>query len=117
MKKDDLVHLKFDYGEALNSVRDILYIEKSLMTIAKSMKEYNALKKEETKIRLRLYEKTSQAKKIIDKLQKTTPKVKGPKIAKVHEEKRIEEVRNDGDIEQQLQDIQSKLNSLANQKF
>lgn len=116
-QKDDLVHLRFEYMDALNSVRDVLYVEKSLMTIAKKIKEYNSLKKEENKIKIRLHEAASNAKKSLNKLQKAIPKVKSPKVGKMIEERKVEEVGDDGNIEQQLQDIQSRLNSLANPKF
>ncbi len=116
-QKDDLVHLRFDYVDALNSVRDILYMQRSLMMMAKKLREYNSLKKEENKIKLKLHDKTSDAKRILNKLQKALPKVKSPKVVKVHEERKIGEIRDDGNIEQQLQDIQKRLGSLANQKF
>lgn len=116
-QKDGLVHLRFEHISALNSVRDILYAQKNTMIIAKKIKEYNSLKREENKIQIKLYDKTREAEMIFQKLQKILPRVKSPNVGKAHEVRKIEEVREDEGIEKQLQEIQKRLNQLANQKF
>ena len=123
---ENLIHLKFNYDEALNSKRDILYSERSLITIAKIIKNYLSLKAQELNVRLELHKKLKETGTDIRKLQRLIPDVKIPKILRNDEydgeEDKKEEFRKptnkeehpvyDNSIESQLQEIQEKLQSL-----
>jgi len=121
MKSEDLIHLKFEYNEALQSKRDILYSEKNLITIAKKINNYISLREDELKSKIRLHRKVKEMVTTIRKLQKIVPNIEVPKILKKesHEPKEKETIKikpkrkKDSDhIESQLQEIQEKLNSL-----
>lgn len=123
----NLIHLKFDYDEALNSKRDILYSERSLITITKIINNYLSLKAQELNVKSNLHKKLRETATHIRKLQKLIPDVKIPKILrkeeheeeeakkeKVEEEKKHKEKYPvyDSNIESQLQEIQEKLQNL-----
>lgn len=130
MKKEsneNLIYLKFNYDEALNSKRDILYSERSLITIAKIINNYLSLKTKGSNIKLELHKKLKETATDIKQVQKLIPKVKIPEILRndEHEEKdekeKFEKPVNkekhpvyDNSIESQLQEIQEKLQNLQN---
>ena len=123
---ENLIHLKFNYDEALNSKRDLLYSQRSLITITKIINNYLSLKSQELSIKLDLHKKLKETTTDIRKLQKLIPDVKIPKILRKNEyegeEDKKEEFRKpvnkkehpvyDDSIESQLQEIQEKLQNL-----
>tara|TARA_Y100000296_G_scaffold87059_1_gene129539 strand:+ start:2194 stop:2565 length:372 start_codon:yes stop_codon:yes gene_type:complete len=121
MNNEDLIHLKFEYGEALQSKKDILYSEKNLMVIARKLNNYLSLRKEELKSKIKLHKKIRGTITTIKKLQKITPKIKVPKIIekeshKIKKKKKTKikpKIKKDNNrIGSQLQEIQEKLNTL-----
>ncbi|MCH8945523.1 MAG: hypothetical protein IIA85_01215 [Nanoarchaeota archaeon] len=123
---ENLIHLKFNYDEALNSKRDILYSQRSLITITKIINNYLSLKSQELSIKLDLRKKLKETATHIKKLQKLIPDVKIPKILRKDEYERDEDKKEefrkpinkkehpvyDNNIESQLQEIQEKLQNL-----
>ena len=114
MKNENLIHIKFDYEEAIQSKRDILYIEKALMTSTVKMKEYLSLRVEESKTKLKLHRKAKELITDIKNIQKDIPEVEFPGISKKkeNEEPKIKKKKHDNGVESQLQEIQKKLNAL-----
>ncbi len=121
MKSEDLIHLKFEYEEALQSKRNILYSEKNLMIIAKKMNNYISLREEELKTKVNLHRKIRGIIASIRKLQRVVPNFKVPKIIgkeghRIKKEEivkiRPKAVKSRNNIESQLQEIQEKLNTL-----
>lgn len=119
MKNEDLIHLRFEYEEALQSKRDILYSEKNLMVITKKINNYLFLREEELKLKIRLHRKIKELLTTIRKLQKMNPQIEVPKILKKerHETKEKIEIKTkikkgSDHIESQLREIQEKLNTL-----
>ena len=119
MKSDDLIHLKFEYEEALESKKYILNSEKSLMIIAKTMERYFSLRTEELEGKIKLHRKMKETIASIKKLQKIIPQVETPKALKKETEKKVEirpkKRKYEDNIESQLQEIQGKLNALQKQ--
>ena len=117
MKNESLIHLKFDYTEAVESKKDLLYVEKALMITATKMKEYLSSRLEELEKRLKLHRKAKELTMCIKKIQKNIPKVEFKK-EKVEEEIqakktiKTKKVEHESDIEFQLQEIQKKLDAL-----
>jgi len=105
----NIIHLKFEYEEAVNYMRNILEIEESLMILAKKMKEYSYLRNEEAKAKSLLYRKSRKAKDTIKKLLENNPRIKTPEITF---EKIKEKEKGDNSIEIQLREIQEKLSSI-----
>lgn len=114
MKNEKLIHIKFDYEEAIRSKKDILYVEKSLMISTVRLKEYLSLRVEELKTKLKLHRKAKELITSIKKIQKDIPEVEFPGISKEkeNEEPEIKKKKYDDSVEFQLQEIQRKLNAL-----
>lgn len=122
-QKINPIHLKFDYNEALNSKRELLYSQKSLMIMTKTIQEYYRLKNEEVEMKAEFHKKLRETIKCISKLQKTMPSVEIPEILKKdgYENKTQKEIKiiekrpvYDNSVESQLREIQEKLMSLQN---
>lgn len=122
---ENLIHLKFDYDESLNSKRDILYSEKNLITIAGIIKNYISLKTQGLNVKLKLHKKLKETGTNVKKLQKLIPNVKIPEILRKDELEKEDKKENfrkpikkekypvyDNGIEAQLQEIQEKLQSM-----
>ncbi|MEK6875198.1 MAG: hypothetical protein AABX30_00785 [Nanoarchaeota archaeon] len=120
---NELIHVKFEYDEALRSKRDILLSEREIIKAIRIIRRYNFFRKSELKIKLRLDRTILETVNEIKKLQNTLPRVKIPEV--IREEigedieslsekiERAEEERYDEDLEEQLRKIQEKLNSLS----
>ena len=116
MKNENLIHVKLEYGEALQSKKDILSSEMNLLRVTKMIKEYRLLRLEELKIKLKLYRKIKEIITTLKKMQTTLPKLKIPEILKngreIEEPSKLPIREYDESLESQLQEIQDKLNSL-----
>jgi len=114
MKNENLIHLKFDYEEAAESKKDLLYVQKSLMNFTLIIKEYISLRLNESKTRLNLHRKTKEFITNIKKIQKDIPDVEFSGISKEkeNEEPKVKKKEYDLSIKSQLQEIQNKLDDL-----
>lgn len=123
MKNENLLHVGYEYQEALQSKKDLLDLEIHLLETAKSIKNYHTLRSEELKLRLRLYLRAKESLVKLRKLQKSLPefekqdkpeKKEVPKKQNKVEQaiqKQIEKSR-ESDIDLQLKEIREKLESL-----
>ena len=121
MKNESLIHIKFEYEEALRSKRDILYSEMNLLKISKSIKNYSSFRLKELGIKLKLHRKIKEINSLIRKLQIIFPKVEIPEILRreneIVEKSKVELEKKEGesynqDLEYQLQEIHEKLNNM-----
>ena len=124
MKNQDLIHVQLEYNETIQSKKDTLSSEMNLLKIKKNMRTYHLLRKEELKTKLKLYRKLKEIMTGINRLQKTLPEIKVPKVLKKEEkyapakqeiERKIEKTKEnqyDKDLENQLREIQRKLREL-----
>lgn len=113
----NLIHVKLDYFEAIQSKKDILSSQMNLLKILNSIKKYHALRSNELKIKIKTNRKLKEINTNIKKLQTTLPKIKVPEILKKNKDtnKPLEEIKEthyDSSIESQLQDIQKKLQAI-----
>jgi len=119
MKNENLIHVKLEYKEALESKRNILSSEINLLRIAKTIKKYRFLRMEELKIKLRLHRKIKEILTNMRKIQTTLPRLEIPEILKRDREIEepdklpIREREYDESLESQLQEIQDKLKSIG----
>jgi len=120
MKNENLIHIKFEYEEALQSKKDILLSEMNLLKISKTIKNYSSLRLEELDLKLKLFKKIKEINADLGKLQISLPRLKIPEILKKEEDdeeiskvKEIKERPPEGDIEYELQEIQDKLRSIS----
>ena len=117
MVTQDLVHLKFEYNEAINARKQILSLEKDSLTIAQSIRDYNEIRTRELNAKIKLNNKIRLLSNDIKKLQKILPKADLPRILQKKEEikekgTKAKIKKYNPDIESQLKDIQNKLNAL-----
>ena len=116
MIKENLIHIKLGYGEALQAKRDILSSQMTLLRIAKAIRGYGIYRSGELELKLVLYKKIKELKMNLGKLQKTLPKPKIPDILKKEGWEKTEQPKKikspERNIEEQLQEIQERLNEL-----
>lgn len=115
-KNENLIHVKLEYLEAVETKRDILSSQRDLLRILKHLKNYHIIRSQELKLKVKLLKKIKELKSNISKLQKVMPEVKIPSIIS-HEEPEKKETKvkknfHDNDLEYQLQEIQNKLKDL-----
>ena len=117
MTSENFVHIKLEKSEALQVKRDILSSEMALLKTMKFVKAYYAYRIKELEVKLGLYKKIKELKLSMGSLQRDLPKVKIPEILKKEEQEKEkvekkEEVKTFGSIDEQLHDIQRKLDDL-----
>jgi len=119
MTFQNIIHVKIEHSEAINSKRDFLTTQASILKIAKATNKYKLLRIEELKLKEKLHRKMSEVKTDLTKLSATLPKVKVPEIIRTPEpktqiEKRIKTVhaKHDTELESQLSEIQEQLRKL-----
>lgn len=118
MAKENLIHIKLEYEEAIDSKKDILSSEANLLRIIRALKQYQGLRMNELKLKTGLYQKAREFRISIGQLQQTLPKLKIPSILKKHEEIKdekpmIKKSKEDGDLEVQLREIQERLRQIG----
>lgn len=116
-KEENLIHLKFDYDEAVSGKKDVLSSEANALNIIKYINNYKKLRIEELKNKEKIRLRIKSLKTDIVKLEKFLPKIKIPKILKKETKKTPtqEEIKNltkYGTVEEQLLLIQRKLKAL-----
>ena len=123
MSSNQLIHIKMDYLEALESKRDILIFEKKSIGIMKTIRRYKMLRKKELDEKMKLSKKILEVTSDMKNLLKSFPAVEVKKFIKQIEEnpemKELEntlddaqEAEQDYDLEQQLKEIQGRLNEI-----
>lgn len=113
-REENLIHVKIDYGEAVQSKRDILSIEKDFLHVLKLLKRYHLLRKEELLMKIKLQNKMKSLKDNLRKLNDVMPKVKSPAILKRDiVEGATKEKKEEYGLEAQLREIQAKLRNLG----
>jgi hypothetical protein len=122
MIKENLIHIKLGYGEALQTKRDILSSQITLLRIAKAIREYGIYRSGELELKLVLYKKIKELKMNLGKLQKTLPKLEIPNIIKKEGQEKTEpkskKIKSpERNIEEQLQEIQKRLNELQREEI
>ncbi|MBI2043594.1 hypothetical protein HYT25_04355 [Candidatus Pacearchaeota archaeon] len=136
MNHENLIHVKFEYAEALEGKKDMLNLERNFLRTSETIDRFNSLRSEEMKAKLRLQKKMKETAEILKNFKKMLPEAKMPhvkeeKIAKPVLEKSKQETsekpktiekravetkvktsRASNDLESQIREIQEKLNSL-----
>jgi len=116
MPSDNVIHIKLEYEEAINSKKNLLSAEMNSLKIAKIIGRYRELRLLEFEIKSRIYTKMKEIKANIKRLQALLPEPKRPRILK---KGHIEEAQPTAkgeyyseDIEAQLKEIQRRLDEL-----
>jgi hypothetical protein len=125
MKIENPIHIKLSHSEAVNLKKDMLGTQMSSIRIARTIQKFNDLRQEELRIKTSLQKKIKEFKHDLKEMEHLLPKPNIPKILKKDEEKGIEkklcpiasargtpEGEKSANLEEQLQEIQNRLNSL-----
>lgn len=134
-----LIHVKFEYPEALQGKRELLTLQQSFLKTADKISKFNSLRAEEMKTKLRLQKKMREVSAILKDFRKMLPEAKMPKLkdadvgpkliedtskskVEIKEKAKTIELRASkpktkteyasDDLESQIREIQEKLNSL-----
>lgn len=119
-KETPLIHVGFQYDEAIQAKRDLLSLEMNLLEATKAVTNYHSLRTEELKLKIKLYLRTKEYINLLKQLKKLLPKYKLPKILQEIEDEQVdvEKIKEDTpvkygtDVDSQLEKIQDKLKSL-----
>jgi len=121
MTKENLIHIRLGYSEAFQAKRDVLSSEMALLRIAKTIRGYGFYRSQELELKSILYREIKELKMVLGKLQKTLPKPKIPGILKKEfggetepKSKKIKPAERN--LEEQLQEIQRRLNDLQRRR-
>ena len=116
MKNNNLVHVKAEYNEAVESKKDILSLQLNLINTIKNIRGYKVARMKELKLKNKLKRATASALTNIKKIENALPKIKLNKISKRKTESYIGSINNKSSrdlvLERELQDIQEKLMAL-----
>ena len=120
MPSENLIHIKLERGEALESKRDVLASQIALLKILKRINNYRVYRAREFELKLTLSKKIKELKTNLSSLQRALPTLKIPKLLNKNPDLDIEEKKSlkksaiikDLSIEGQLQEIQRKLDEL-----
>lgn len=111
------VYIRFGYDEAIESKKEVLSSEMSLLNIMKIMRRYNSLRNEELKMKTQMYKMVKDLNIAVRKTRTAFPFLKIPQKAKreevVNKEVTIPKEHFDADLEAQLKDIQERLKSIG----
>lgn len=118
---EELIHVKFDYDELLQSKKNLLSLEMSLLKILRTVKIYHKLRNEELTRKINLQKQMENFNKEIKELKTELPKLKIPKILKKDHTNKVQpqkidksniKTSYDSSLESQLQEIQDELKKL-----
>lgn len=112
MTSENLLHIRLNRDELINSKKEILSTEADLIRILQTLKKYHLLRTNELKLKAKFLKKLKETKVEIKKLEEILPKPKIPKSLKeIGKIKEISEAKK-GNLEIQLEEIQRKLREL-----
>lgn len=120
MANENLVHIKLEYSEGLQTKSDILNLEAGLLRMLKSARDYHSMRTTELKMKIELARRIKLSENSIKNLRLLIPRPVIPKMLK-HETKdkfsslefkEKETTEEDVDLEQQLREINEKLQAL-----
>ena len=112
------VYVKLGYDESVDSKKDLLSSEISFLNLIKIIRRYNALRQEEFLIKIKMDKSIRALDAAVRKTKSTFPFLKMPQTPKREEvtKKEVITVNKesfDRDLENQLRDIQARLNSIG----
>ena len=121
-KETQIIHVKLEHSEAIDSKRDVLISEMNILKLRKIIQKYSELRNKELDTKIEILNKIKICKKNLAKLEKLMPSPKVPEILKETYPKRISQEENSepkkrfspksNSLEIELEDIQRRLQSL-----
>ncbi len=114
MANENLVHIRLDSSELIDSKKEILSTEADLIRILQALKKYSVLRANELRLKARFLKKLKETKIELKKLEEILPKPEIPKILKEidREKEKFSISLKKDNLEFQLDEIQRKLREL-----
>jgi len=117
MKKDTSLHVRLKYNEAIQSKKDLLSLEMKILMILKAIKNYIFMRAEELNKKSEINKKLKDIKLNLKVLQTILPTLEKTYLQKEEEiepkkkdlKRETSESFVDGNLEEQLREIQEKL--------
>lgn len=111
---DNLIYFKFEKDEFLELRKTFLSVEKSLLEILKSMKEFNIQRKKEFSLKNKFRKSLKNTRILIGKTISFLPKINQKKELKdLDFPKDVSFSRNSSELDMQLQEIKNKLERIG----
>jgi len=118
------IHIKLEYPEAVESKKNMLLLEKSMLQIVKHMRAYDLLRKREFNIKTEIKKNFANLVTLISTIESHIPKeeaefkqevykkeIKAQNLYKKHQKKVTEQKKSE--IENQIDEIRAKLAQLG----
>jgi len=122
-KKEDanVIHIKYDRPEAVQSKRDLLFAQKEILEILKHIKRYHLLRKKELTLKTKARQRMKEINRNMNQMKRDFPKLQMPEILQEDEEEKEKEKKKEekvpekmehSSIDKELDEIQRKLAKL-----
>ncbi len=116
------LHIRLENDEALESKRSFLASQIALLRILKTVKSYRMLRSQEIQLKLELAKKMRELRTEISEIEKVLPKVKAQGLLKTSNTPERQYLKKttpvkDLSIENQLYEIQRRLNELQSRNY
>jgi hypothetical protein len=120
MAEESPIYLKLEYGESIESKKDLLSLEMSFLNLLKSMRKYNAIRTEELNLKMLAYKTMKELDMDIKKTKASFPFLKIPQNLQKKEitPKEVVKIKResfDDSLESQLKEIQDRLRTIEMQ--
>ncbi|GIU68374.1 MAG: hypothetical protein KatS3mg001_224 [Candidatus Pacearchaeota archaeon] len=122
-KEENPIHIRFEYFDSLRMRKNILILEELILKMTKRVNFYFSERQKELNLKMLLYKKFKDLKSLLNSSQKRLPNIKDQKIffeeslgyQKEEKEEIIKKGKKELSIEEQLKEIQRKLEELQKQ--
>ncbi len=119
-KKESVVHVRLGFEEAVNTKRSLLNIEMWLLKAAKNIEAYKLLRLKELALKETLQNKSKEFRASIENLETVLPEFETPHLK--HDSSQPSKTgeikgKKGSDIEDQLLEIQRRLDALQSQNI
>jgi hypothetical protein len=109
MSSENLIHVKLEYDEAVQSKKDVLLTEIDLIKMAQAVRKYKEFRLKELDMKYELMERLKSLHITMRRARAYLPKLQIPKIIKHYEEKRINEEKQFEKIEEKILERPAKI--------
>ena len=118
-KKENPIHIKLEYEEAVISKKTILTSQMNLLRIAKTINIYRAYRTQELILKTQFYKKIKEARENITQIKRILPEPEIPEILQKEEEisQKTKKKSQERSLEEQLRDIQRRIEELQQKAY
>jgi len=111
-KETEFLHIELTPTEYISHKRNCLKLEMESLNLLKSIKSYKEIRKMEISLKIMIQKRIKQIKNNLKSIQEILPELKNKTIKKEEINEKNQELYSQKSIDEQLQEIQSKLSAL-----